>query len=105
MVWIGRAELGKASNVGGHDMKIGDLVYEAATGRYGMVERIDADHYGATQAFKIYQNVPRGMCIRPEMVDGIGPTKYGKRDRVLVCWTDGPPEYLESHELDVVSDV
>jgi len=83
-------------------MKVGDLVYEATTGRYGIVEKIDKDYYGAGQAFKIYQEVGRGKCIRSDLVDGIGPTKEGKRDRVLVCWTDGPPEYVESHELQVV---
>ena len=86
-------------------MKPGDLVYESATGRYGFVERIDVDYYGASQAFKIYQQIPRGMCIRGNQVDGIGPTKDGKRDRVLVCWTCGPPEYLESHDIEVVSEI
>ena len=86
-------------------MKIGDLVYEAATGRYGFVERIDVDYHGATLAFKRYKPVERGKCIRGNMVDGFGPTKDGKRDRVLVCWTDGLPEYLEAHELEVVSNV
>ena len=84
-------------------MKVGDLVYEAATGRYGIVEKIDKDFHGSVQAFKIYQEIPRGMCIRGNQVDGIGPTKDGKRDRVLVCWTDSLPEYLESHELEVVA--
>ena len=85
-------------------MKVGDLVYEAATGRYGFVERIDIDYHGASQAFKIYKKVERGKCFRPDMVDGFGPTKAGKRDRVLVCWTDTYPEYLESHEVEVVSE-
>ena len=56
-------------------MKVGNLVYEAATCRYGFVERIDVDYYGACD---------------------------GRADRILVCWTDGPPEYLESHELETV---
>lgn len=84
-------------------MKIGDLVYEAATGRYGFIERIDISYHGARQAFKI-SNVERGKCIRPDMVDIVAPTRDGIRDRVLVCWTDGPPEYLESHEVEVVSE-
>jgi hypothetical protein len=70
----------------------------------GFVESIDVDYFGASQAFKVYQEVPRGKCIRGEMVDGYGPTKDGKRDRVLVCWTDGAPEYFESTELKVVSE-
>ena len=85
-------------------MKVGDLVYEAATGRYGFVERIDVDYHGASQAFKRYRTIERGKAFRSDMVDGIGPTKDGIRDRVLVCWTDSGPEYLESHELEVVSE-
>lgn len=85
-------------------MKVGDLVYEAATGRFGFVERIDASYHGARQAFKRYRTIERGKALRPNMVDGIGPTKDGIRDRVLVCWTDGPPEFLDSHELEVVSE-
>jgi hypothetical protein len=84
--------------------KVGDLVYEAATGRYGIVEKIDVDYYGASQAFKIYQKIPRGHCIRGNQVDGIGPTKDGKSDRVLVCWTDSLPEYLTSNELEVINE-
>ena len=85
-------------------MKIGDLVRETSTGRSGFVESIDVDYYGATLAFKRYKPVERGKCIRGDMVDGFGPTKDGKRDRVLVCWTDGPPQYLESQELEVISE-
>ena len=86
-------------------MKVGDLVCEATTGRYGIVERIDRDYYGARQAFKIMHPVERGKCIRPDMVDYTPrATKKGINDRVMVCWTDGTPEYLESHELEVVSE-
>jgi hypothetical protein len=84
-------------------MKVGDLVYEIATGRCGFVEKIDLDYYGASQAFKIYQKIPRGKCIRSNQVDGIGPIKDGKQDRVLVCWTDSLPECLKSNELKVIS--
>ena len=84
-------------------MKVGDLVYEMATGRCGFVERIDLDYYGASQAFKVYQKIPRGKCIRGDQVDGIGPTKDGKQDRVLICWTDSMPEYLSSNKLKVIS--
>ena len=89
-------------------MKVGDLVYEAATGRHGFVERVDKDHFGARQAFKLYGGIGRGQCIRPGMENGIGPTKDGIRDRVLVLWTDsdcvGGLEYLESHEIEVISE-
>ena len=85
-------------------MKIGDLVRENATGRCGIVEKIDIDYYGAQQAFKVYQEVGRGKVVRGDMVDGLGPTKDGKRDRVLVCWTDDLPQYLESVELEVISE-
>ena len=85
-------------------MKVGDLVYEEITGRYGIVEKIEKDYYGATQAFKIYKNVERGKALHPWMIDGFGPTKDGKRDRVMVCWADSLPEYLDSHELEVISE-
>ena len=87
-------------------MKVGDLVYEAATGRHGFVERVDVDHYGAGQAFKAIAQ-PLGHCIDSTLVldvsSQLSPTKHGTQDRVLVCWTDGPPEYLESHELEVIN--
>ncbi len=85
-------------------MKVGDLIREIRTGRTGFVERIDVDYYGAGQAFKLYQEVGRGKCIRGDLVDGIGLTKDGKRDRILVCWTDSDPEYLESSEVEVISE-
>ena len=84
-------------------MKVGDLVREKITGRCGIVEKIDIDYYGAQQSFKIYQEVGRGKCIRGDLVDSYGPTSDGKRDRVLVCWTDGYPEFLECTELEIVS--
>jgi hypothetical protein len=84
-------------------MKVGDLVYEAATGRYGIVERIYTDYHGASQAFKVV-GAKRGDCIGPNSVNTILPTREGKRDRVMVCWTDSLPEYLESHELEVVNE-
>jgi hypothetical protein len=85
-------------------MGIGDLVRETATGRMGIVERVDRDYFGARQAFKLSKAPPRGHCIRPEMVDIIAPTRDGIRDRVLVCWTDGHPEYLSSDKLEVLSE-
>lgn len=83
-------------------MKPGDLVREPKSGRYGIIERVDPDYYGARQAFKIYNPPPRGKCLRGDQVDGYGPTKEGIRDRVLVCWTDSPPEYFPSNRLEVV---
>tara|TARA_R110000824_G_scaffold84392_1_gene210545 strand:+ start:541 stop:801 length:261 start_codon:yes stop_codon:yes gene_type:complete len=85
-------------------VRVGDLIRVRATDRIGFVERIDVDYYGATQAFKVYQPVEHGKCIRGNMVDGFGPTKDGKRDRILVCWTDNFPEYFESTELEVISE-
>ncbi len=85
-------------------MKPGDLVRETSSGRIGIVERVDVDYYGASQAFKLYQEVGRGKCVRSDLVDGLGPTKDGKRDRILVCWTDSPPEFLECKELELISE-
>ena len=95
-------------------MKVGDLVrYVSYSGLprrparrpgMGLVFRIDIDYHGATQAYKIYKDVPRGECIRPNMVDGIGPTKRGKRDRVLVLWDCSEWEYAQSDVLEVVSE-
>ena len=85
-------------------MKVGDLICEISTGRYGIVEKIDVDYYGAGQAFKIYKDIPRGKCIRPGMVDGIGPTKDGKRNRVLILFTDSYPEYVEGNNVEVISE-
>lgn len=84
-------------------MKIGDLIREKSTGRTGFVERIDVDYYGATLAFKRYKAVERGKCIRGDMVDGFGPTKDGKQDRVMICWTDDHASYLKSGDIEVIS--
>jgi len=85
-------------------VKVGDLVRQISTGRIGIVEEVDEDYYGARQAFKIYRELPRGKCIRGNMVDGFGPTKDGIRDRVTVCWTDGLPDALDSKDLEVISE-
>ena len=84
-------------------MKIGDLIREKKTNRLGIIEKIDKDYYGATQAFKVYKPIPRGYAIRPSMIDGYGPTRDGKQDRVMVCWTDDYASYLKSGEIEVVS--
>lgn len=90
-------------------MKIGDLVRlkdrqdGASTGKVvGHVFRIDIDWHGAGQALKIYKEVPRGHAIRGCMVDGIGPTHRGKRDRVLILWNMDQWGYSESDELVVI---
>ena len=86
-------------------MKIGDLVkMNAGYSTLGFVMKVDKDFYGAKQAFKIYKDVPRGCAILPNMVDGIGPTKNGISDRVLVLWPDEGFSYEESSKLEVVSE-
>jgi hypothetical protein len=85
-------------------MKVGDLVRNVGGERIGFVERIDPDYFGACQAYKVI-NHERGKAIRSDMVDYMPrSTEKGIRDRVLVCWPDGPPEYRESIELEVVSE-
>ena len=93
-------------------MKVGDLVRDsnqeiasANAWRLGFVIRIDEQYYGSNTAYKI-SNVVRGQCIRPNMVDFIGETADGIRDRVLVLWSDEAGwEYFESTELEVVSEI
>jgi len=87
-------------------MKKGDLVIHS-TGDMGIVQRIDYQHYGSRQAFKIYKEVPRGHCIRSNMIDGYGPTKDGIQNRVLVLFsTRGEMEYsyVPSNSLKVISE-
>ena len=43
----------------------------------------------ARQAFKVY-NAQKGQALTPKSVNGIGPTKDGIRDRVIVMWYTGP---------------
>jgi len=87
-------------------VKVGDLVkMKRGYSEPGFVLKVDKDYHGAHQAFKIYQEVPRGQCIRPNMVDGIGPTKDGIRDRVLVLWPDAGYEYVESTKLEMISEI
>jgi len=83
-------------------MKVGDLVRCKTEGRIGIVERIDPDWYGAGKAYKVI-NAERGKAICSDMVDYLPrPTERGIRDRVMVCWSDGTPEYRESIELEKV---
>lgn len=84
-------------------MKVGDLVrLRRGYAALGFIVKIDHEHFGARQAFKV-SKVERGKCIRPEMVDMIGPTRDGIRDRVLVLWPDEGYSYEESQVLEVVS--
>ena len=85
-------------------MQVGDLIREKSTNRIGFVERVDIDYYGATLAFKRYKPVARGKCIRGDIVDGFGPTKDGKQDRVMICWTDGCASYLKSGEIELINE-
>ena len=92
-------------------MKVGDLVRDSSqeiastnVWRLGFVMRIDPQHYGSTTAYKI-SKVERGKCIRSNMVDFIGVTADGIRDRVLVLWGAEGWEYCESTELEVVSEI
>ncbi len=86
------------------NMKVGDLV-RSPDGHLGFILRVDKDFYGARQAIKRYKVVERGKCIRSDMGDGIGPTKRGIRDRVLVLWTnEGDITYEESIDVEVISE-
>ena len=85
-------------------MNIGDLVkMRSGYSIPGIVVRIDRQHYGSNTAYKI-SKVERGHCIRPNMVDFIGVTAEGIRDRVLVLWPDEGYSYEESSKLEVVSE-
>ena len=59
------------------------------SGSIGRVVAIDRDYHGARQAFKVY-GAQRGQAIGPWSANGIGPTKDGIRDRVIVTWYTGP---------------
>ncbi len=95
-------------------MKVGDLVrytgkpdlqFSPHVGTLGIVMRIDIDHYGARQAYKIV-GAERGHCLHPKMVNAITATAEGIRDRILVLWSN--PEigwdYCETTEIEVISE-
>jgi len=89
-------------------VKVGDLVKFQVGGNgrdmVGFVMRIDEQHYGSNTAYKI-SRVERGKCIRSDMVDFIGETADGIRDRVLVLWSNEVGyEYCESTEIEVISE-
>jgi len=87
-------------------MKVGDLV-KMKRGPFmrampGIVVRIDEQHYGSSTAYKV-SKVERGKCIRSNMVDFIGVTADGIRDRVLILWSDKGFTYEESNRLEVIN--
>ena len=85
-------------------MKVGDLVkMKRGYSEPGFVLRIDEQHYGSSTAYKV-SKVERGKCIRSNMVDFIGVTADGIRDRVLVLWPDAGYSYEESTKLEVISE-
>ena len=76
------------------DFEVGQLV-RGPSEDIGRVVAVDRDYYGARQAFKVY-GAEAGQVIRPGSENGIGPTKDGIRDRVVVQWYTnyggfGPP--------------
>tara|TARA_Y100000592_G_scaffold87279_1_gene141642 strand:- start:170 stop:472 length:303 start_codon:yes stop_codon:yes gene_type:complete len=91
--------------------EIGDLVRCKWTGDIGIVQQVAEDFYGASQAFKVY-GAQRGQALTPCSVNGIGPTKDGIRDRLLIQWTtdyeksrgrDGEMKhYVDSKDVEVV---
>jgi hypothetical protein len=71
---------------------------------------VDADYYGARQALKVYKS-QRGQTIGPWSINGIGPTKDGIRDRILVRWyTDYEnggytyPSYEDGKDIEPLED-
>ena len=89
-------------------MKVGDLVRFKVRGlgrdMVGFIMRIDEQYYGSNTAYKI-SKVERGQCIRPNMVDFIGVTADGIRDRVLVLWSNEVGyEYCDNTDIEVISE-
>ena len=88
----------------------GQLVRHRTTRDIGIVKDVDADYYGARQALKVY-GAERGQAIHSGMVNGIGPTKDGIRDRVKVQWyTDYEnrghtyPSYEDGKDIEPLED-
>ena len=85
-------------------MKVGDLVkMKVGYAAPGLVMKIDKDHYGARQAYKVV-GAKRGECLHPKMVNTISLTEKGIRDRVLVFWHDEGFTYEDSIMLEVISE-
>ena len=86
-------------------MKVGDIVkMKKGYSIPGLITKIDKDFYGSSTAYKV-SSVERGKCIRSDMVDFIGVTADGIRDRVLVLWPDNGYEYVENIDLEIVSEI
>ena len=89
------------------DFEVGQLV-RGPSEDIGRVVAVDRDYYGARQAFKVY-GAEAGQVIRPGSENGIGPTKDGIRDRVIVQWytSYGPsssmgPESMDGKDLEIL---
>ena len=67
------------------EFKVGQFVRSKLTEDIGRAIDEEPDYYGARQAFKVY-GAEAGQVIRPGSENGIGPTKAGIRDSVLVQW-------------------
>ena len=67
------------------DFEVEQLVRHKWTKDIGRVVNVEPDYYGARQAFKVY-GAQKGQVLTPKSINGIGPTKDGIRDRVLVQW-------------------
>lgn len=68
------------------NFQVGDLVRHHKSKDIGVVRKVDKDYHGARQAFKVY-GAKRGQAIHGGMVNGMGATEDGIRDRLLVLWT------------------
>ncbi len=96
------------------NFEVGDLVRCNLTEDIGVVQKVDKEYYGARQAFKVY-GAKRGQAIHGGMVNGIGATEDGIRDRLLVQWTTdytkrrGPDcemkHYVESRDVKNVKEM
>jgi hypothetical protein len=90
--------------------EVEQLVRHVGTRDLGIAIEVEADYYGARQALKVY-GAERGQAIHSGMVNGIGPTKDGIRDRVKVQWyTDYEnrghtyPSYEDGKNLVLMED-
>ena len=86
------------------EFKVGQLIRCKLTKDIGRAIDVDPDYYGARQAFKVY-GAQKGQALRPDSVNGIGPTKDGIRDRVMVKWYTSYlggreyPEWMDGKDL------
>ena len=97
--------------MGIYKFEIGDLVRCSWTRDIGVVQKVDREYHGATQAYKVY-GAKRGQALTPRSAKYIGPVEHGIRDRLLVQWTtdyeksrgrDGEMKhYVDSKDVEVV---